>query len=504
MMTRSFFLAIEGPIGVGKTTLARLLQSRFQAGLLLEAFDENPFLADFYADRTRYAFQTQMFFLLSRYRQQQTVPESLVHGSLIADYTFGKDSLFAHLNLEGDELDVYDQLYEVLADRVLLPDLVIYLRAEIDELMMRIATRDRSYEREMDRAYIESVRQAYERFFADYTQTPLLTLDTDDLNYVRDPLVLAFVEGRVRTALEIGVHQQPLPQMKPVDSSKPATPNESVCTESEAGEAAARTAAARTAAAIEDARLYEQAQRRVAELEKRVAECTVELAAVNQELKALAYAVSHDLRAPLRRVEGFSRLLLEGYEECLDGTGRDYVQHVRTGSQHMKQLIDDLLKLSRLMRREMRRERVSLSVLAQEIAAQLQAAQPERQVEFAIEPGLVAEGDAYLLRVALEHLLDNAWKFTSQRACARIEFGYTRVGGRLAYFVRDDGVGFDMAYADKLFDAFQRLHAADEFEGTGIGLPIVQRIVRRHGGRVWAEGEMGQGATFYFTCPKDR
>jgi len=473
MMTRTFFLAIEGPIGVGKTTLARLLQPRFQAGLLLEAFDENPFLADFYADRTRYAFQTQMFFLLSRYRQQQTVPESLARGPLIADYTFGKDSLFARLNLKGDELDVYGQLYEVLAERVHVPDLVIYLRAEIDELMMRIATRDRSYEREMDRAYIESVRQAYERFFADYAQTPLLTLDTDDLNYVRDPLVLAFVEGRVRTALEIGVHQQPLPQIEPVDSSKPAMPNGPVPPESEAREGGVRTMA-------------------------------VELDAVNQELKALAYAVSHDLRAPLRRIEGFSRLLLEDYEARLDERGRDYVQHVRAGSQRMKQLIDDLLRLSRLMRHEMRRERVSLSVLAQEIAASLQAAQPERRVEFIIEPGLVAEGDAYLLRVALEHLLDNAWKFTGERACARIEFGYTRVGGGAAYFVRDDGVGFDMAYADKLFDVFQRLHAADEFEGTGIGLPIVQRVVRRHGGRVWAEGAMEQGATFYFTCPKDR
>ncbi len=211
MMTRSFLLAIEGPIGVGKTTLARLLQSRFKAGLLLEAFEENPFLSDFYADRTRYAFQTQMFFLLSRYRQQQAIPEILARGPLVADYTFSKDSLFAHLNLEGDELDVYDQLYEVLADRVLVPDLVIYLRAELDELMMRIATRDRSYEREMDRVYIESVRQAYERFFANYTQTPLLVLDTDELNYVRDPIVLAFVEGRVRTAIGIGAYQQSLP-----------------------------------------------------------------------------------------------------------------------------------------------------------------------------------------------------------------------------------------------------------------------------------------------------
>ena len=235
MMTRPFFLAIEGPIGVGKTTLARLLQSRFKAGLLLEAFEENPFLSDFYADRTRYAFQTQMFFLLSRYRQQRAVPSLLVRGPLVADYTFGKDSLFARLNLTGDELDVYDQLHRVLADRVPVANLVIYLRADLDVLMARIATRDRTYEREMDRAYIESVHRAYERYFADYTRTLLLTLDTDDLNYVQDPSALAFVEGRVRTALGIGAYQQPfphrgigpygtMPEMEPVDSSRtPAT-----------------------------------------------------------------------------------------------------------------------------------------------------------------------------------------------------------------------------------------------------------------------------------------
>jgi deoxyadenosine/deoxycytidine kinase len=228
MMTRPFFLAIEGPIGVGKTTLARLLQSRFKAGLLLEAFEENPFLSDFYADRARYAFQTQMFFLLSRYRQQRAVPSLLVRGPLVADYTFGKDSLFARLNLTGDELDVYDQLHRVLADRVPVANLVIYLRADLDVLMARIATRDRTYEREMDRAYIESVHQAYERYFADYTRTLLLTLDTDDLNYVQDPSALAFIEGRVRTALGIGAYQQPFPQMEPVDSTltetAPATP----------------------------------------------------------------------------------------------------------------------------------------------------------------------------------------------------------------------------------------------------------------------------------------
>jgi deoxyguanosine kinase len=210
---RHFFLAIEGVIGVGKTTLARLLQPRFAAELQMEAFEENPFLSDFYADRARYAFQTQMFFLLSRYRQQQSLPSLLGRGPLIADYTFGKDSLFAHMNLSGDELDVYNQLYGVLADRIPLPDLVVYLRAETDVLMMRIAMRDRAYEREMDRAYIEGLRQAYERYFAAYTRTPLLILDVDELDYVRDQRALAFIEGKVRMALGIGVYQRPLPQM---------------------------------------------------------------------------------------------------------------------------------------------------------------------------------------------------------------------------------------------------------------------------------------------------
>jgi deoxyguanosine kinase len=219
----SFFLAIEGAIGVGKTTLARLLQPRFKTELLLEAFEANPFLSDFYADRTRYAFQTQIFFLLSRYRQQQAVPTLLARGPLVADYTFAKDSLFARLNLKGDELDVYKRLYEVLADTIPAPDLVIYLRADTDVLMLRIATRDRVYERDMDRAYIESLRQAYERYFSTYTQAPLLTIDTDDLDYVRDPSALAFVEGQVRTALGIGTHQRPLLQLEPVGPTTPTT-----------------------------------------------------------------------------------------------------------------------------------------------------------------------------------------------------------------------------------------------------------------------------------------
>ena len=218
---RPFFLAIEGAIGVGKTTLARLLQPRFGAELLLEAFEENPFLSDFYADRARYAFQTQMFFLLSRYRQQQVSPEFLARSPLIADYTFAKDSLFAQMNLAGDELDIYKQLYVVLADRIPVPDLVVYLRADTDLLMLRIATRDRAYEREMDRLYIESLRQAYEQYFSTYTQVPLLVIDANALDYVKDPSALAFIEGQVRTRLGIGAYQRSLPQMEPIDLFEP-------------------------------------------------------------------------------------------------------------------------------------------------------------------------------------------------------------------------------------------------------------------------------------------
>jgi len=223
-LTRPFFIAIEGAIGVGKTTLARLLQPRFDTELLLEAFEENPFLSNFYADRTRYAFQTQMFFLLSRYRQQRTLPTLLAHNSIIADYTFAKDNLFAHLNLEGDELDVYEQLYAVLADRIPAPDLVVYLRAGTDLLMLRIATRDRAYEREMDRVYIETLRQAYEQYFSTYTQTPLLTIDADGLDYVRYPNDLTFVESQVRAALGLGAYQQSLPRMEPAGLLKRPAP----------------------------------------------------------------------------------------------------------------------------------------------------------------------------------------------------------------------------------------------------------------------------------------
>ncbi len=218
-MTRHPYIAIEGVIGVGKTTLVRMLSPEFGATPLLEVFEENPFLSDFYTDRARYAFQTQIFFLLSRYRQQhQAIPEALARGPLLSDYTFAKDSLFAHLNLTGDELTVYEKLHGALAEKIPTPDLVVYLRADLQVLMARIASRDRPYERGMDRGYIESLRLAYEGFFAAYSQAPVLMLDTNNLNFVQDPASLASIRERIRTALSAGTYQQTFPQFAPTMS----------------------------------------------------------------------------------------------------------------------------------------------------------------------------------------------------------------------------------------------------------------------------------------------
>jgi hypothetical protein len=223
------------------------------------------------------------------------------------------------------------------------------------------------------------------------------------------------------------------------------------------------------------------------------------LRTVNQELEAFSYSVSHDLRAPLRRIDGFSQALIENYGDKLDAEGRDHLQRVRVAARHMADLIDDLLKLSRVGRSEMSHEQVDLSALAREVADELRRTQPDRRVDFVIADGLVARGDGRLLRVVFENLLGNAWKFTSRRPDVRIEFSRVPCEDRQAYVVRDNGAGFDMAYASRLFAPFQRLHTEDEFPGTGIGLATAQRVVHKHGGRIWAESEAGHGATFYFT-----
>jgi PAS domain S-box-containing protein len=256
-------------------------------------------------------------------------------------------------------------------------------------------------------------------------------------------------------------------------------------------------------AAIRDITGRKQAERAIRrfneELEDRVRRRTAQLRASNEELQALSSSVSHDLRAPLRAMTGFSRILLEDYGERLDEAGQDYLRRVQEAGERMSMMIDDLLDLSRLMRREMRLEEVDLSALARDVAEHLRRVDPQRRARFAVAEGISVSGDAELLRVVVENLLENAWKFTSKKTEALIEFGAVGEGGGPVYYVRDNGVGFDEAYADKLLAPFQRLHGEGEFEGTGLGLSTVARIVRRHGGSLWAEGEVGRGATFFFT-----
>ncbi len=260
---------------------------------------------------------------------------------------------------------------------------------------------------------------------------------------------------------------------------------------------------------ITDRKQAEQAQRASeaqvrtlnASLERRVAERTVQLELANKELEAFTYSVSHDLRAPLRAINGYTRLIQEEYGQQFEGEAYELFERVRTASQNMGALIDALLSLSRQMRVEMHWEEVDLSALAEKITTRLREAQPERQVVCSITPGLTAQGDGHLLEVALENLFDNAWKYTRPMTPARIEFSAIMQDGQQVFFVRDNGVGFNIAYAGRIFDAFQRLHPPEEFEGEGIGLATVQRIIRRHNGRIWAESQVGQGATFYFVLP---
>jgi PAS domain S-box-containing protein len=233
--------------------------------------------------------------------------------------------------------------------------------------------------------------------------------------------------------------------------------------------------------------------------ERRVTETALKLA--NRELEAFSYSVAHDLRAPLRGMNGFAQLLLDAYKDKLDEQGEDWLQEILLNAKKMANLIDALLSLARVTRSELRPERVDLSKIAREAAAQLSAAEPDRRTEIEVQDALYADLDSRLARALLQNLLGNAWKFTSKVPTGRIEFGATRKDGSQAFFVRDNGAGFDMTFANKLFAPFQRLHAVSEFPGTGIGLATVQRIVHRHGGRVWAEGAVNTGATFYFTIP---
>ena len=251
---------------------------------------------------------------------------------------------------------------------------------------------------------------------------------------------------------------------------------------------------------IENLRQSEQRARELDTALERLQGRTAQLEATNKELETFSYSVSHDMRAPLRSIDGFSRILLEDCADQLDENGRYNLQRILAATQRMGLLIDDLLQLSRVTRSAFYLAPIDLSVLVRAVAAELSASEPGRRVEFIIPPHVVApQADDHLLRILIGNLLGNSWKFTSKHLAAKIEFGASERDGASVYYVRDDGVGFDMVYAHKLFGAFQRLHSAGDFPGTGIGLTIVQRIVHRHGGRVWVEGELDKGATFYFT-----
>jgi light-regulated signal transduction histidine kinase (bacteriophytochrome) len=237
------------------------------------------------------------------------------------------------------------------------------------------------------------------------------------------------------------------------------------------------------------------------ELEQRVKERTMQLEVANQELEAFSYSVSHDLRSPLRAIDGFSLAVLEDHGDQIGDSGKNYLQRIRAGAQRMGQLIDDMLKLSRVSRSTMKIQPTNLSELAEQCFRECQDAEPARNARISVTSGLFASCDHHLIKIALDNLIGNAWKYSSRKNDTCIEFGMRQNHDKHAFFVQDNGVGFDMQYANKLFGAFQRLHTVGEFPGTGIGLATVKRVISRHGGEIWAEAEPGRGATFYFTLP---
>ncbi len=229
-------------------------------------------------------------------------------------------------------------------------------------------------------------------------------------------------------------------------------------------------------------------------------DCQRQIELLNKELQAFSYSVSHDLRAPLRAIDGFSQAIFEDYYDKLDEKGKNYITRVRNASQYMGQLLDDLLLLSRITRQEMHLADFNMSRLAEEIAVELKKSHIERDIEFVIQENIMANGDKWFMRTVFEQLFNNALKFTSKKEKARIEFGKKKEEGKIVYFICDNGCGFDMTYTDKLFAPFQQLHSKEEFpQGTGIGLAIVQRIIHRHQGDIWAEGKIDEGATIYFS-----
>lgn len=245
---------------------------------------------------------------------------------------------------------------------------------------------------------------------------------------------------------------------------------------------------------------HKRAEEKIKKLNEELSCRAAQLEAANKELQAFSYTVSHDLRRPLTSINGFSQALLEFYGDKLDETGKDMLQRIYKASKRMAKLIEDLLNLSLASHGDITREKVDLSMLAKRVVTELQRTQPERHVEFSIADGVFVEGDVRLMGLVVKNLLENSWKFTARVPVAHIEFGVLKMeDGKPAYFVRDDGVGFDMADVDKLFVPFQSLHDETDFPDTGLGLAAVQRVIQRHGGRVWAEGKVGEGATFYFT-----